>query len=167
MRERRRRKTAPPFPRAGGPSRRPSASGAIEMGADIAVSPHLRRDRITGVRQLGDPGGQPLLDPGAPSQASLPKQNPRPKTGSCPSTALLGLVPPCAPPVPGGTAFHAGRVPLFRRLFRRSDLEPGFLLIAIRWRSGLPSSPSLPAVAGPPGRRGLPSRSQVQADLKK
>jgi|GEM_PF-5817376 len=123
-------------------AREPSAH--IEMGAGIAASPHLRRAKDLPVFvSLTDPKVFPLLDPGSPAQASLPKVDPNPKTGSSSSAALLGPFPFRADCPPRRTAYRARKNGSSGASSGWSELRPKSLLIACRWRSDLPSLPTL------------------------
>ncbi len=112
------------------------------MGAGIAASPHLHRPRICRCSLARRPEGLPLLDPGSPDQASLPVTGPARGQVQKPSAALLGLVPSRRLP-PGGAANCDWKT-------NSSGASSGgptwaeTLLIAIRWRSVLPS-PAAPS----------------------
>ncbi len=111
-------------------------------GRHCCQPPSAPSEGSAGVRQLLRPEGHLLLDPGSPAQASLPKIDPNPKTGSFPSAALLGPIPFRAACVPRDTAFRARKTGSSGASSGWSDLEPKFRLIAFRWRSDLPSRPS-------------------------
>jgi len=136
-----------------------------EMGAGIAASPHLRRAKDMPVFvSLSDPKVSSLLDPGSPAQASLPKIDPNPKTGSFPSAALLGPIPFRVACFPKEAALAQERLALPAPLpagpiqGRSLSLSP-----AGRDRTFRPFLILL-AVADRPGRLGLPSRSPIPYD---
>ena len=132
-----------------------------EMGAGIAASPHLHRPRICRCSLAWATRGPSLLfDPGSPDQASLPIVVPTEAGFS--TFRGPSWVGPSASPAPRGSRELRQEDQLFRRLFRWSDLELAFLLIAIRWRSVLPSPAAPSCRFRPSGRRGLPSRSRVE-----
>ena len=130
------------------------------MGAGIAASPHLHRAKDLPVFAS--------LAAFAPRSSILAHQLRRrfqswssPKAGSRSSAALLGLIP-FASPAPRGSRELRLEDQLFRRLFRLVRLGPKPSSSPSGGDRSFRHLPHLLAVAGFPGRRELPSRSQLE-----
>jgi len=123
------------------------------MGAGIAASPHLRRAKDPPVFvSLNDPKVVPLFDPGSPAQASLPRVDPNPKTGSSCFRGPSWTNPLSRRLRPEGHRVSRKKDWLFRRLFRlvRLEAEASPHRLPVEIGPLFPSSPfgSLPTFRG-------------------
>ena len=123
-------------------------------GRHFCQPPSAPSEGSAGVRQLLQPEGHLLLDPGSPAQASLRFVDPNPKTGSSYFRGPSWTNPLSRRLRPEGNRVSRKKDWLFRRLFRlvrlETEVSPHRLSVEI--------GPSVPSLRG---GLGLPSRSPI------
>lgn len=111
-------------------------------GRHFCQPPSAPSEGSAGVRQLWRPEGLLLLDPGSPAQASLPRVDPNPKTGSSCFRGPSWTNPLSRRLRPEGHRVRARKNGSSGASSGWSNSKPKLLLIACRWRSDLLPLPS-------------------------